>query len=156
LRVRLELTERGELHCTTQALDATDASWRFVISPERVSSWDALLAHKTTWRDLYDAEWNRWCAEGHAQEVLFLNERGELTEGARTNVFIRLEGELFTPALGSGLLPGILRAELIVQSKCRERRLTLEHLRAADEVFVGNSLRGLIRAVPAEAIRAAS
>jgi len=152
LRVRLELNEQGEFHCTTHAFEPKDAVWRFVISPHRVSSRDALLAHKTTWRELYDAEWNRCCAEGRAEEVLFLNEHAELTEGARTNLFMRLAGELVTPALGSGLLPGVLRAELIAQSKCRERRLTLADLGAASVVFVGNSLRGLIPAVPAEAM----
>jgi para-aminobenzoate synthetase/4-amino-4-deoxychorismate lyase len=152
MRVRLELDEQGEFHCITQALAPTDGVWRFVISPHRVSSRDALLAHKTTWRELYDAEWKRCCAEGQAEEVLFLNERAELTEGARTNLFIRLDGELATPALCSGLLPGVLRAELIARGNCRERRLTLAELGAASEIFVGNSLRGLIPAVPAESM----
>lgn len=152
LRVRLELTERGEFHCATEPFVATHGDWRFVISPQRVSSRDVLMAHKTTWRDLYDAEWHRCCAEGRAEEVLFLNERMELTEGARTNVFIRLAGELFTPAVCSGLLPGVLRARLMARANCRERRLTLADLRAANEIFLGNSLRGLIRAVPLESM----
>lgn len=147
LRVRLELTEQGEFKCSIQPLGSEDPEWRFVISPQRVCSGDALLAHKTTWRDLYDAEWDRCCADGQADEVLFLNERAELTEGTRTNVFVRMGRELLTPAACSGLLPGLLRAELLDQAQCRESRLTLADLETADEVFVGNSLRGLIRAV---------
>jgi len=152
-RVRLELNELGEFHCTAHPFVATDGIWRFVISPRRVDSRDALLAHKTTWRELYDTEWERCCADGAADEVLFLNERSELTEGARTNVFIRRAAELCTPALCSGLLPGILRAELLRRRACRERRLTVDDLLAADEVFVGNSLRGLLPAVPAASVR---
>ena len=46
-------------------------------------------------------------------EVVFLNKKGELTEGTRTNLFIELDGRLFTPALTCGLLPGTLREELL-------------------------------------------
>jgi len=46
-------------------------------------------------------------------EVIFLNKKGELTEGTRTTLFIELDGRLFTPALACGLLPGTLREELL-------------------------------------------
>lgn len=79
--------------------------------------------------------------------MLFRNERGELTEGARSNIFIRRGGLLLTPPLAAGLLPGVLRAELLAQGQAREATLTPDDLKG--EVWLGNSLRGLIPAKPA-------
>jgi para-aminobenzoate synthetase / 4-amino-4-deoxychorismate lyase len=77
--------------------------------------------------------------------VIFLNERGELTEGARSNIFVKRDGILLTPPLGAGLLDGRLRAELLAQGKAREARLMPDDL--TGEVYFGNSLRGLILGV---------
>jgi para-aminobenzoate synthetase/4-amino-4-deoxychorismate lyase len=106
-----------------------------------VSSTDLLLRHKTSWRALYDVE----AARLGSDEAIFLNERGELAEGSRSNIFIRRDGKLLTPALSSGLLPGCLRAELIAQGNCAEAVLTEDDLNNG-EVYFGNSLRGLIPA----------
>jgi para-aminobenzoate synthetase/4-amino-4-deoxychorismate lyase len=76
--------------------------------------------------------------------VIFVNERGEITEGARSNIFVKRDDILLTPPLESGVLDGRLRAELIVQGKAREAGLTSDDL--AGEVYFGNSLRGLIPA----------
>jgi para-aminobenzoate synthetase / 4-amino-4-deoxychorismate lyase len=83
-------------------------------------------------------------------EVVFLNKKGELTEGTRTNLFIELDGRLFTPALTCGLLPGTLREELIdlPRAAASEAILTLADLALADRIYLGNSVRGLIRAEP--------
>ena len=80
-------------------------------------------------------------------EAIFLNERGELTEGSRTNIFVRRGGRLLTPPLSAGVLDGVFRRELIEQGRCEEAMLTPDEL--AGEVFLGNSLRGLISAGPA-------
>ena len=72
------------------------------------------------------------------------NSRGELTEGARTNLFLRLEGRLYTPPLRAGLLPGVLRAQLIRTGQCRERLLRPSDLARAEALFCGNSVRGLV------------
>jgi para-aminobenzoate synthetase/4-amino-4-deoxychorismate lyase len=83
-------------------------------------------------------------------EVIFLNQKGELTEGTRTNLFIEQGGRLFTPALTCGLLPGTLREELIdlPRAAASEAVLTLADLDAAERIYLGNSVRGLIRAEP--------
>jgi para-aminobenzoate synthetase/4-amino-4-deoxychorismate lyase len=148
-RVRLTLDEGGQFVCTAAALaPAPSRSWTYAISPARVASTDPLQRHKTNWRELYEGEFARLTRETGCDEVVFLNERGEVAEGSRTNIFARLEGRLLTPPLDAGVLPGCLRAELLEAGECVEARLMPEDLARAQEVYLGNSLRGLMRAVP--------
>lgn len=148
LRVRLLLAEDGTLSIsvTEQAPQRPEAVMRYVISETRLDSTNAFLFHKTTRRELYDREWQHYADTQGSDEVLYLNERGEVAEGSRTNVFIEKNGRLLTPPLSSGLLPGVLRAELIAQGRAHEAVLTLDDLAGADAVFVGNSVRGLVKA----------
>ena len=90
---------------------------RFAVSPSRVDSADLFLFHKTTRRELYDREWQEYAERLGTDEVIYLNERGELAEGSRTTIFIERDGELLTPPLSAGLLPGTLRAELLAEGK---------------------------------------
>ncbi|MPN64333.1 hypothetical protein SDC9_212105 [bioreactor metagenome] len=99
------------------------------------------LYHKTTNRSFYDSRFHAARQAGF-HEVLFCNTRGELTEGAISNLFLRKGGRWFTPALECGLLPGLRRAERMRELRAAEASLTLTDLTAADEVIVGNSLRG--------------
>jgi para-aminobenzoate synthetase/4-amino-4-deoxychorismate lyase len=147
-RVRLLLAENGEITVTSTPLPAADpnAAMRFAVSSSRVDSADLFLFHKTTRRELYDRERQEYAERLKTDEVVYLNERDELTEGSFTNIFIERDGELLTPALGSGLLPGTLRAELIAEKRVREEVLTLADLDNADAIFLGNSVRGLVRA----------
>ena len=147
LRVRLLLSEGGGVTVTTTPLPpaSPDAVMRYVVSPTRLNSADIFLFHKTTRRELYDREWQHYSERG-ADEVIYLNERGELAEGSRTTIFLEKDGRLLTPALGSGLLPGTLRAELIASGRAKEAVLGLDDLKSADAVYLGNSVRGLVRA----------
>src|SRR5690606_28762830 len=104
------------------------------------------VAHKTTNRAFYDEPKKRAHDERGLDELVFLNERGELTEGSFTNLFIERNGTLVTPSLSSGLLAGTLRAELLANGTAHEAVLTLADLEAADAIYLGNSVRGLIRA----------
>ncbi|MEI9994147.1 MAG: aminodeoxychorismate synthase component I [Rhizomicrobium sp.] len=151
LRVRLTLDEQGVFACTAAPLGPAQPRWRWALSPHRVNSADALLRHKTTWRAVYDDEHARLAEATGCDEALFLNERGELTEGSRTNIFVRRAGTFVTPPLSSGLLDGVLRRELIETGQCVEAVLTPDDLAAADAVLLGNSLRGLIPAQPVAA-----
>lgn len=146
LRVRLLLAEGGEVSVTSTPLPPADpdATMRYAVSSSRVDSNDLFLFHKTTRRELYDRERPEYAARFGSDEVVYLNERGELTEGGFTNIFIERDGMLLTPSLGSGLLPGTLRAELIAEGRARESILTLDDLAAADAVYLGNSVRGLV------------
>ncbi len=148
LRVRLLLAEDGTLTLASTPLPPPDPSacMRFVVSETRLTSSDPFLLHKTTRRELYDREWQRYADLLGTDEVVYLNERGELTEGSRTNIFVERKGELLTPPLASGLLPGTLRAELLATGRAREGVLTQADLKTADAIYLGNSVRGLVRA----------
>ncbi|MEW9804419.1 aminotransferase class IV family protein [Mesorhizobium sp. ZMM04-5] len=148
LRVRLALARDGEVNVATAPFVPLPAGteWTLRIARARSDSADPLLRHKTTRRQGYEAARSEFSHE-EADEVLLLNERGEACEGAITNLFIDIgEPVLATPALGCGLLPGVLRGEMIEQGLAKEAILTPADLRAARAVHVGNSLRGLIRA----------
>jgi len=151
LRVRLVLRENGSFVCSCIPLPAAPALWRYTLSSVVMPSDDILLKHKTSWRETYESEFVH--AQG-GDEVLFVNEHGHLTEGSRTNIFLRRGGRLFTPPLQEGLLNGCLRRELIADGQCEESELYPHDLEAADEVLLGNSLRGLIAATAAEAAQA--
>jgi para-aminobenzoate synthetase / 4-amino-4-deoxychorismate lyase len=146
LRVRLTLDEKGRFAASAEPLEPNPALWKFTLSPERVDSSDVFLRHKTDWRDLYERESRRVARKG-IDEVLFLNERGELTEGSRTNLFIRRKGRLVTPPISCGLLNGILRGKLLESGDCMEEILYPPDLDTAEEIFLGNSLRGLVPAI---------
>jgi para-aminobenzoate synthetase / 4-amino-4-deoxychorismate lyase len=168
--VRLLLGEEGGIAVTSTPIElpTKDTVWRFVISDQRLDERDPFFYHKTTRRQFYDREMERQKALTGCDEVVFLNKKGELTEGTRTNLFIELDGRLFTPALTCGLLPGTLREELLdlPRAAASEAVLTPQDLLAADRVYLGNSVRGLVRAEmlqpereeaePREAIRAAA
>ena len=147
LRVRLTVTYRGKTEVTTTPFEPepADKIWRLRIAKQRLSANDAFLRHKTTRRDAYDAARAEFSRE-ESDEVLLLNERGEICEGTITNLFVEgADGFLLTPAISSGLLPGILRAELIREGKARAEVLKPAAL-ANRRLYVGNSLRGLIPA----------
>jgi para-aminobenzoate synthetase / 4-amino-4-deoxychorismate lyase len=148
--VRLLLAEDGAITVTSSAitLPTKDTVWRFVISDRRLDEKDAFFYHKTTRRDFYEREMERQKALNACDEVVFLNSKGELTEGTRTNLFVELDGRLFTPALACGLLPGTLREELLdlPRAAASEAILTPQDLLAADRIYLGNSVRGLVRA----------
>ncbi len=114
----------------------------FIISDKRVDSANRFLAHKTTNRHLFNSEWTLANEQQNADEVLFLNERGELTGGSRSNLFIEKNGKLVTPPLSCGLLPGTLREQLISEGRVVEKILRLEDLQGA-KIYFGNSVRGL-------------
>jgi 4-amino-4-deoxychorismate lyase len=120
--------------------------WKLQIATTRLDSSDPLLRHKTTLRATYAAARAEFLRE-EADEVILLNHDGMVCEGTITTVFLDMGGPtLVTPALSCGLLPGILRGEMLDQGKASEALITPETLVAAKHVFVGNSLRGLIRA----------
>ncbi|WP_193337685.1 aminodeoxychorismate synthase component I [Devosia beringensis] len=145
MRVRLTLDAQGPA-LTAMPLPPNPPVFRFMIADDRLDSQSLWLAHKTTNRDFYDTPRQRAHATHGVDEVVFLNERGELTEGSITSLFVERDGMLLTPPLASGLLPGTLRAELLATGRAAEAVLTLADLAGAEAVWLGNSVRGLLPA----------
>jgi para-aminobenzoate synthetase/4-amino-4-deoxychorismate lyase len=145
-RVRLELSADGSISVIVAALDAIPLSPlpTVILSQERVSSTDLLQRHKTTARERYDRELRRAMAGGHF-DVIFLNEEGEVAEGARSTLYLDSgDGHLLTPPLASGVLDGVYRRKLLDEGVAFEKRLTQADLIAADVIHLSNALRGLV------------
>lgn len=149
MRVRLLLHERDGLSLTAAPLPEAEGIllFRFVLAEERVDSKNPLLFHKTANRSFFDEARKVAVSRYGVDEVVFCNERGELTEGSITSILIERNGQLLTPPLRSGLLPGTLRTELLSTGRAVEAILTREDLETADAVFLGNSVRGLMVAM---------
>jgi para-aminobenzoate synthetase/4-amino-4-deoxychorismate lyase len=112
----------------------------FVRLAERpVSSTDRFLYHKTTNRAVFD---NARAGAPDCEDVILWNERGELTEATIANLVLELDGELVTPPVSSGLLPGVYRRWLLQRGMVQERILTRIDLSRASRVFLVNSVRG--------------
>jgi 4-amino-4-deoxychorismate lyase len=146
LRVRLELSRDGAFSIAAAPFTPEPAKvFRAAVAQTRLDSRDPLLRHKTTRRAIYeDALSAAQAADPRIDEVIFLNERGEVCEGARTNVFLPSGRILLTPPLACGLLAGVLRADLLSRGQACEHSLHLDDL--SDGFMLGNALRGQFRA----------
>jgi branched-chain amino acid aminotransferase len=87
-------------------------------------------------------------ADGY-DEVILLNECGEVSECTSANLFAAKDGVTYTPPLSSGALPGITRLVMLEELKLadapvREKTLRIEDLFDADEVFITSTTRELI------------
>jgi para-aminobenzoate synthetase/4-amino-4-deoxychorismate lyase len=141
-KVRILLDSAGNIQLETTPLVQTAPEERPVmttISPIRTDPADPFLYHKTTRRDLYDQE-----LRGHPDcyDVIFRNQADEVSEGCFNSIVVSMAGKLLTPALECGLLPGVLREELLEVGAISEARLTLVDLQAADRIWLVNSVRG--------------
>ncbi|QJD99960.1 bifunctional anthranilate synthase component I family protein/class IV aminotransferase [Massilia forsythiae] len=151
-RLRLALRPDGVLDLQSAVLAplpaAQDQPVRLLLASETTRSGDLLLRHKTSVRSRYDAAW-RAAESAGAFDTLFFNERGELTEGGRSNVFVHVDGRWITPALACGVLPGVLRAVLLDDPgwDAVEGVITRAMLQRADAIVVCNALRGPLQAV---------
>ena len=117
-----------------------DEPWRVAIIALPVDSADFRLRHKTTDRTFYDDA--RKAAP--VDEVLFIDGEGNLTEGSFTCIYVERDGILHTPSLSRGLLPSVLRRELIESGRAVEADLKVADV--TGQFLLGNSLRGLIPA----------
>jgi para-aminobenzoate synthetase/4-amino-4-deoxychorismate lyase len=142
-KIRLQLDRSGAISVSADPLSAKPASsQKVMLAAVRVDSQDALLRHKTTCRQVFNAAGARADQMGLA-DLIFLNEHGELTEGSRNNVFVRIQGRLLTPPVESGLLPGVFRqAVLDADPQALVQPLPLATLLRAEAVFLCNSVRG--------------
>lgn len=114
------------------------------ISDIILDSTNELLRYKTTLKPWYEKSYERIRREEVYDEIFF-NERGELCEGARTNILLEIDGKFYTPPLSSGLLNGVLRQNLLDSGVCVEKILYKKDLLEADNIYCINSVRGIKR-----------
>ena len=155
MRVRLLVGKDGSIEITSAKMDRSQFSGVkqaggaepmpvAVFSSQIVDPENIYLYHKTTQRQLFVEERQKAVANGFF-EVLFVNIHGEVTEGSVSNIFISGEGQLLTPPVKCGLLAGTFRRHLLEKGDAIERVLRKEDIVNAKEVYIGNSVRGLVR-----------
>jgi para-aminobenzoate synthetase/4-amino-4-deoxychorismate lyase len=142
-KVRLLVTKDGGITLQSETLaeslgDAAVCPQRCCLAPEPVDSSNPFLYHKTTNRQIYDQALAS-CPE-HADCILW-NERGEVTESCIANVVVDLDGELYTPPVHCGLLPGTYRAYLLEQGKVKERVIRIDDLVKSRHIYLISSVR---------------
>lgn len=143
-RVRLVLRCDGRFSASLEPLPPNPSHWTVAISQDRIDARDPFLRHKTNRRGLYDR--TRANLPEGVNEMIFCNREGRLCEGTITNIFLERARRLLTPRVSAGLLPGILRQDLLASGDASEVDLVPSDLLSAEAIFVGNSLRGLIPA----------
>jgi para-aminobenzoate synthetase/4-amino-4-deoxychorismate lyase len=149
-KVRMLLDRDGSLHIASEILPPSTTSGscapvRVRIAQQRTDPRDPMLFHKTTHRPLYAEAW-KTAMEAGFEDVLFLNEREEVTESAIANIFLEKNGHWVTPPVECGLLAGVQRRQLLeTRPGAEERVLSLEDLRQADAIYLSNAVRGLRR-----------
>jgi para-aminobenzoate synthetase/4-amino-4-deoxychorismate lyase len=139
-KIRLMVSRHGAIAIEISSLHDV-ADWHVAVVPLPVPAEDFRLRHKISDRAFYD---NPRKARTDCDEVIFVGADGRLTEGSITALFVERDGVLLTPRLETGLLPSVLRRELIDTGEAHEADLTIDDL--ANGFYVGNSARGLIRA----------
>jgi para-aminobenzoate synthetase/4-amino-4-deoxychorismate lyase len=140
-KLRLLLSSSGALAIESRPLpDASEEPVEVALAPLPVEPEDFRLRHKTSDRRFYDEAREK----AGTFEVAFVDRDGFVTEGSFTSLFVERGGRLLTPPLKRGLLPGVLREVLIAEGRAEEADLRAEDL--ADGFFVGNAVRGLMRA----------
>ena len=144
-RLRLRLSRSGAIAIEARALaPPVPRPLNVKLAPLPVAPDDFRLRHQTSDRAFYD---EARLASG-ADEVVFVDPEGFLTEGSFTTLFVERDGKMLTPPLARGLLPGILRETLIGEGQALESELTKDDLQGT--FLVGNAVRGLIAARLAE------
>ncbi|HLZ18486.1 MAG TPA: chorismate-binding protein, partial [Smithellaceae bacterium] len=140
-RLRMLLKSTGDIFLEHALVPPESKNPVIAISDIQTNSGDPFLYHKSTHRRLYDDEYRKYAARGYF-DVLFTNEKKQITEGAISNIFIERTGRWYTPELACGLLPGIERQKMIRKLAARETVLHEKDLRKADKIVLTNAVRG--------------
>lgn len=139
-KIRLRVSRAGEIFIDAVKLpnDPVPAPFRLAFATNPINSEDPFLYHKTTNRTVYEKA--RASVQG-VDDVLLWNERAEVTESTIANIVIERAGELVTPRVESGLLPGVFREWLLERGEIREDIVSIEEVKNAEKVYLINSVR---------------
>ena len=139
-KVRLLLDKTGDMFIEHKKLNNLPDEYKITISKCRTDSTDMFYYHKTTNRQLYNQELERIRKKSFF-DVIFLNEKEEVTEGSITNIYLEKNGCLYTPPVTCGLLDGIIRQVMVRKNKSiKEKIITLRDLFNADAIYISNSI----------------
>jgi para-aminobenzoate synthetase/4-amino-4-deoxychorismate lyase len=145
IRARLTAARDGTVAVQVAPLPpAVDGPVRVALDDEPVDPGDVWLYHKTTRRGPYARRRDR---RPDLDDVILVNDRGEVTESTIANLAVRVDGRWVTPPRESGLLPGSYREVLVRDGTLAERPVTIDELRAAEEIALVSSVRGWRSAV---------
>jgi len=138
-KVRLLVARDGNITVQSEFLGgAALQPQHCCLAPEPVDAANPFLYHKTTNRQVYEQALGS--CPGYADVILW-NEKGEVTESTIANVVVELDGELYTPPIQCGLLPGTYRAYLLEQGKVKERVIRIEDLAQSPHIYLISSVR---------------
>jgi para-aminobenzoate synthetase/4-amino-4-deoxychorismate lyase len=137
LKVRLLVSRKGSIRVDTAPLEP-DRRMRVGLAKAPVNRRNVYLYHKTTNRSCYET---MRAARSDCDEVLLWNDRGEITESTIANVVLDLDGDLVTPPIVCGLLPGIMRNRMLEEGAIREAIVSKDDLNRARSVRLINSVR---------------
>lgn len=150
-RIRLLLDETGGVEVAAAPLGLRNVTLaerpprrspravRVALARVPVDRREPFLYHKTTRRGVYEAA---RAGRPAFDDVILWNEAGEVTETTIANVVIRDADGYWTPPVACGLLAGTFRGWLLERGAIRERRIAVEELREAKELWLINSVRG--------------
>ncbi|MBW7473780.1 aminotransferase class IV [Paenibacillus oenotherae] len=141
-RVRLLLDADGRVQVESQPYIPLEGNeFPVALAQRPISKEDVFLRHKTTNRHIYED-----CKQGAGDvfDVLLWNEDDEITEFTIGNLVAKIGGCMVTPPLHCGMLPGTMRASLLASGVIEERTIRRDEIRAAESLWLINSLRGWI------------
>ncbi|CAM3372856.1 bifunctional anthranilate synthase component I family protein/class IV aminotransferase [Helicobacter labetoulli] len=141
--LRLVLWHNGSLEIESLPLLPV-SNQRVTLSPKALDSTHLLTSHKTTHRPHF-AIAQKMIERGEVFDMIFYNQKGEITEGSRSNIVCEIDGRFYTPHSQSGLLQGTLRNVLLHYGLIAQKKLTIKHLKKADRIFCLNSVRGVVQ-----------
>ena len=143
-KLRLLADRSGRLSLESNDFPPIKTVFRLGLADAPIQREDFRLRTKTTQRTLYDQ--NRG-ARLDIDDVILFNEDNEITETTIFNLYLKIQGVLYTPALPSGLLPGVYREHLLALGAAKERVLSVQDLSKAEGLYVSNAVRGLCPAI---------
>lgn len=138
-KVRLLLSIEGSIKIEIHGLrHESNRVRRVAFASEPVDSNNIYLFHKTTRREFYEQALR---TRPDCEDLIFCNERGEVTESVFANIVLVSGGTKWTPQRESGLLAGTFREELIARGEIKERVIHRQEIVKADSIFLINSIR---------------
>ncbi len=140
-RVRVLLNKDGRLDAEAKSFESQRQTFKARLAKHPINSKEIFLYHKTTNREIYPLP-------NGFDDILLYNEHEELTEFTIGNLVAEINGELLTPPISCGLLPGTFRAHLLETGRIKEQAIHKDELEKCSKIFLVNSVRKWVEVLP--------